>query len=576
MDLYKIRNELMSGKSIYDMPLKVTFYARVSTDRDEQLNSLENQIMYFEKYIKGVTNWTYVKGYIDEGISGSSALKRDDFLRMIEDGKNSKFDLILTKEISRFSRSTLDSIKYTQELLSYGVGVLFQSDNINTILPDSELRLTIMASVAQEEVRKLSERVKFGLKRAVEKEFVLGNSLIWGYTVENGRLHIDDEQAKMIRELFNLYATGEYGFYTVSNMLFEKGYKTSKGTLFQNTALKNMIQNPKYKGYYRTNTVRTLDYKTKKTVYIPKEEWVIFECKDKIPPIVSEELWEKANAVLDKRSKSIMDKRENKDVFKHRYAYSGILYCAEHNNTYHRSAGTRRVNRPIWACSQYLRSGLKGCTSPILAEHELDIVFKHVLENIINQKDIVISGLMKLYEKAHSGHDYKSEIASIKQKQEKIRQKKDKLLELSIDGLITKQEFHERNQELNVQIEKLKNDIEIIDDEIRKNNLVKNNMDYIKKELAKEITFDSNTSDFVNLLIEKVYVSKIDNDRGKIKLDIVLKFGNPLEINATKKLGNFNFAINESVCLLSSDNGGHRDRALDDFLRFELSAVHLC
>jgi len=312
MDLYKIRNELMSGKSIYDIPLKVTFYARVSTDRDEQLNSLTNQITYFEKYIKEVTNWTYIKGYIDEGISGTSALKRDDFLRMIEDGKNGKFDLILTKEISRFSRSTLDSIKYTQDLLSYGVGVLFQSDNINTILPDSELRLTIMASVAQEEVRKLSERVRFGLKRSVEKEFVLGNSRIWGYTVKNGRLFIDDEQAKMVRELFNLYATGDYGFYTVSNMLFEKGYKTSKGTLFQNTALKNMIQNPKYKGSYRTNTVRTLDYKSKKVTYIPKDEWVVFECKDKnkIPPIVSEELWEKANAILDKRSKSIMDRRE--------------------------------------------------------------------------------------------------------------------------------------------------------------------------------------------------------------------------------------------------------------------------
>jgi DNA invertase Pin-like site-specific DNA recombinase len=557
MDLYKIRNELMSGKSIYDMPLKVTFYARVSTDRDEQLNSLENQIMYFEKYIKDVTNWTYIKGYIDEGISGSSALKRDAFLRMIEDGKDSKFDLILTKEISRFSRSTLDSIKYTQDLLSYGVGVLFQSDNINTILPDSELRLTIMASVAQEEVRKLSERVRFGLKRAVEKEYVLGNSLIWGYRVENGRLYIDEEQAKMVRELFNLYATGDYGFHTVANLLAEKGYMTSKGTLFQNTALKNMIQNPKYKGYYRTNTVRTVDYKTKKTVYIPKDEWVVFECKDKIPPIVSEELWEKANTILDKRSKSIMDKRVNKDVFKHRHTYSGILYCAEHNNPYHRSAGVRRKNRPIWACSKYLRSGLKGCTNSTLAEHELDIVFKHVLENIINNKDIVISELLNIYEKSHSGHDYKSELANIAKQQEKIRQKKDKLLELSIEGLITKQEFHERNQGFNSQAEKLDNDIVIINEEISKNKLVKNNMDYIKKALSKELTFDSNLDDFIKLFIEKVIVSKIDNDRGKIKLDIILKFGNPLEVNATKKIGDFNFQLSKPEYLLSGDKGKH-------------------
>lgn len=557
MDLYKIRNELMSGKSIYDIPLKVTFYARVSTDKDEQINSLENQVMYFEKYIKDVANWTYTKGYIDEGISGSSVLKREDFLRMVEDGKNGKFDLILTKEISRFSRSTLDSIKYTQDLLSYGVGVLFQSDNINTILPDSELRLTIMASVAQEEIRKLSERVRFGLKRTVEKEYVLGNSMIWGYNVKDGRLYIDEKQAKMVRELFNLYATGDYGFHTVANLLAEKGYTTSKGTLFQNTALKNMIQNPKYKGYYRTNTVRTLDYKTKKTVYIPKEEWVVFECKDKIPPIVSEELWEKANAVLDKRSKSIMDKRVNKDVFKHKYAYSGILYCAEHNNTYHRSAGTRRKSRPIWACSKYLRSGLKGCESPTLAEKELDIVFKHVLENIISQKDEIISGLLKLYEKAHSGHDYTSEIENIKKKQDKIRQKKDKLLELSIDGLITKQEFHERNQELNAQMDKSKSELETIEEEIRKNKLVKNNVDYIKRELSKEINFDNNIDDFIKLLIDRVYVSKIDNDRSRIKLDVILNIGNPLEVSVDKKYGNFDFSINQKECLLSVDNGKH-------------------
>ena len=169
MDLYAIRNMLSQGKSIYDLPLRVTFYARVSTDRYEQLNSLENQVTYFENFIKEQENWTFVEGYVDEGISGTSVKKREDFLRMVDDAKRKKFDLILTKEISRFSRNTLDSIKYTQELLSNSVGVHFLSDNINTFQPDSELRLTIMSSIAQEEIRKLSERVRFGYKRSVEK-----------------------------------------------------------------------------------------------------------------------------------------------------------------------------------------------------------------------------------------------------------------------------------------------------------------------------------------------------------------------------------------------------------------------
>lgn len=174
MDLYNIKLLLTQGKSIYDLPLRATYYARVSTDREEQINSLENQVMYFEKVIKEQDNWVFVDGYIDEGISGTSVEKREQFLHMINDAKNGKFDLILTKEISRFSRSTLDSIKYTQKLLSYGIGVHFLSDNINTFLPDSELRLTIMSSIAQEEVRKLSERVKFGYERSVEKGIVGG------------------------------------------------------------------------------------------------------------------------------------------------------------------------------------------------------------------------------------------------------------------------------------------------------------------------------------------------------------------------------------------------------------------
>ena len=132
MDLYTIRNELNTGKTIYDLNLRVTYYARVSTEKDEQVHSLKNQIEYYSDFIKRNQKWSYVDGYIDEGISGTSVNKRESFLKMISDAKLKKFDFIITKEISRFSRNTLDSIKYTQELLSYGVGALFQSDNINT------------------------------------------------------------------------------------------------------------------------------------------------------------------------------------------------------------------------------------------------------------------------------------------------------------------------------------------------------------------------------------------------------------------------------------------------------------
>ena len=204
MDLYLVRKQLSMGTSLTDMPLRVVDYARVSTDHQEQKKSLRNQIEHFEKYIKENPNWIYVKSYVDEGITGTSDIKRDNFMKMIEDARSGKFDLIVTKEISRFSRNTLDSIKYTRELLSYGVAVLFVNDNINTAMPDSELRLTIMASMAQDEIRRLSERVKFGMNRAIERGEILGNDMLYGYKKDKdtGVLNIIENEEKIVRRIY--------------------------------------------------------------------------------------------------------------------------------------------------------------------------------------------------------------------------------------------------------------------------------------------------------------------------------------------------------------------------------------
>ena len=180
MDVHNIR-QMLRTKSLYEIPMRVTYYARVSSESDEQLNSLGNQITYYEDLIKKNKAWTFVPGYIDEGLSGISTKRRENFNRMIEDASQDKFDLVITKEISRFARNTLDSIQFTRELLNYGVGVFFQNDNINTLDEDSELRLSIMSSIAQDELRKLSSRIKFGHQQAIKHNVVLGNSRIFGY-----------------------------------------------------------------------------------------------------------------------------------------------------------------------------------------------------------------------------------------------------------------------------------------------------------------------------------------------------------------------------------------------------------
>lgn len=248
MDILSIRQQLKI-KSLYDIPLRVTFYARVSSESDEQLNSLGNQIQYYETMIRKNTAWTFVPGYIDEGLSGISTKHRENFNRMIDDASADQFDLILTKEISRFARNTLDSIQYTRQLLNHGVGVFFQNDNINTFDEDSELRLSIMSSIAQDELRKLSSRVKFGHQQAIKNNVVLGNNRIFGYRKDKKRLVIDEEQAPMVRELFQLYASDQYSMKQIETLFWEKGYRNLNGKKIAHSTMANMISNPKYKGY---------------------------------------------------------------------------------------------------------------------------------------------------------------------------------------------------------------------------------------------------------------------------------------------------------------------------------------
>ena len=276
MNVLRIRNEMRNGETIFDLPLRVTFYARVSTDKDEQLNSLENQVQYYTQFIQEKRNWTYVQGYVDEGISGTSTKKRDSFLRMIADAKAGRFDFIITKEISRFSRSTLDSIQYTQELLEHDVGVLFQNDNINTLDSDSEFRLVVMAGVAQDEVRKLSERLKFGFRQAIKNGHVLGNDKLWGYDKKDCVLTINAGEAQVVRRIFDLYANQQMGIRRISQVLYDEGFTSRKGNAFNVLTIRHILCNPKYKGWYCANKSQTVDYRSKRKIFMDESEWVMY------------------------------------------------------------------------------------------------------------------------------------------------------------------------------------------------------------------------------------------------------------------------------------------------------------
>lgn len=522
MDLYEIKQALSAGNTIYDLPLRVTYYARVSTDKDEQLHSLSAQVQYYSDFIQKCSNWTYVDGYVDEGISGTSVNKRENFLRMIDDAKKGMFDFIVTKEISRFSRNTLDSIQFTQELLRCGVGVLFQSDNINTLMPDSELRLTIMSSIAQDEVRKISERVKFGFKRAIEKGTVLGNNRIWGYRKENGRLVVDENEAKVVHLIFDLYANQRMGIRTISNYLADHGYENSKGNAFSFSTIRGILSNPKYKGYYCGRKSTKIDYKLSTIKNFPPDQWVMYKDEENVPPIVSEDLWEKANFILAKRSAK--QSAKDKSSYQNKYTYSGKIICGVHHEPYYRSVYRYKSgDKEVWQCQEYLKKGRSGCQSPIIYTSELEDIMRKSLEEVAIHKAEIIRELIQIYDTIEGGAQVEKNITKCRADMDEILRRKDRLLDLNIDGRITDQEFSARNDRFNQELEKLQKHLQELEEEKLQTKDMMQSIEMLRQVVTQKLNFEHGFADgVIDTLVDRIEVNGTEK-KNEITATVYLK-----------------------------------------------------
>lgn len=524
MEVRKIRAEMRMGRSIFDLPLRVTFYARVSTDMDAQLNSLDNQVQYYTELIQSKPNWTFVPGYIDEGISGGTTKKRDDFNRMIADAKAGRFDFIITKEISRFSRSTLDSIKYTQELLDYNVGVLFQNDNINTLDSDSEFRLVVMAGVAQDEIRKLSERIKFGFRQSIKNGRVLGNDKLYGYDKKNCVMTINEEEAEIVRRVFDLYANHGLGTRKISQKLTEMGYTSREGNTFNTLTIRHILENPKYKGWYCGNKTQSLDYRTKKKVFLDESEWVMYP-DPTIPAIVSEELWDRANALYKERSRQ-MKEHSSGASYHNRYPYSGKIYCEEHGTTFHRQTlESSKGTKEVWQCKVYRTKGRAACSAPQVRSAELDQVMAQIFTEMMKDKNAIIDALLTVLRSVPQEVDYSRAKGRMEEEIAAVNAKKDRLLELSMADALTVAEFKQRNDAFNQQLRELEAQLMTIQTEQQRQEDSAMDMEKIRQVLDRELSFqDGINSHLVAAILEKIVVKK-ESTKQEIHLDIFLKLG---------------------------------------------------
>lgn len=444
--------------------MKVAAYCRVSTDKSDQANSFESQQRYFREYIDRQPDWELYDVYADEGITGTSTKKRAAFNRMIGDARLKRFDLIVTKEISRFARNTLDSIQYTRELKKIGVGVYFMNDNMNTLNEQSEFFLALKASMAQEESRTTSSRVKWGQTRRMEQGVVFGRSML-GYDVKDGKMALNPEGAEIVRMIFHKYVHERKGTTVIARELREAGHLTYGGNAkWKNTVILKILKNEKYCGDLKQKKTYTPDYLTHQKKYNYGEEEFVF-LRDHHEPIVSRELWEEAQQEMARRD---LDGKYGSG-HGNRYPLSGKIKCSECGQSFVSRERKRRdgISYKTWRCGTATAEGKQhmdamgnavGCNTGYQLRDEVGIeLLKQSVGMLKIDVEAIISNITHIVTESIQASQDNNQVNAEKLKREltQIEDKKKSVLDAFLSKNISKDDMKLMNNEYDSQITEL-------------------------------------------------------------------------------------------------------------------------
>ena len=467
---------------------RVVIYARVSTEHEAQLSALENQVDWYKPILEAHPEWELVEMYVDEGITGTSAKKRPQFMKMIKDAKSGKFDMIITREVSRFARNTVDTLQYTRELKANGVEVFFINDNIKTFDGDGELRLTIMATLAQDESRKTSVRVKSGQQTSMVNGTFYGNGNILGYKRVQKLLpdnkkqvdfFIDPEQAETVKLIYEMYLAGN-GLKRIKEELERRGHKTATGkTKWYDSVISNVLKNSFYCGIITYHKQFTPDYLTQKKIK-NFGEIEFTKVKGRHEPIVSEEDFERVQLIMASKisqCKNINTGRRTTGKRPRTTVWGKLLIC-ECGHRFNTRLWDRNDRQSTlgYQCYDSVRTGsyesrkkkglpLDGiCRTPMIPEWKLQMMAKYIFRNFLSEKDKVLELANSMLE-AHIGDkedevDYTPDIERKNKELEKLKSKLDSLIDMRAEGEITKEIFAEKTAETKSEIAKLTAEIQ--------------------------------------------------------------------------------------------------------------------
>ena len=519
------------------MGRRVAIYARVSTEHEAQISALGNQIQYYDEKLKQHPDWTLVERYIDEGITGTSIHKRPNFLRMLKDAESGKFDLIVTREVSRFARNTVDTLQETRKLKKMGVEVYFTEDNIWTFKDDDgELKLTIMATLAQNESKKISQRVKAGQQITFQNGVFYGNGNILGYDKVGKDMVINEEQAKTVRLIFDLYLKG-YGSKKIKYELEKLGRVTSTGlNRWSESYIIRVLRNSFYCGtiVYRKQFVPDyLEQKHKKNN--GEVEQVIVE--GRYTPIISKEVFEKVQEKLKDNAKLIVSSNTSRGIGNRgKESIWGKKLVCKCGSSFNRKIYHKHKDGNTWCyqCYKQIQTGTiqtrlnKGlsiegiCDSKMIPEWKLNMMSQRIFDTIWKDKDVILEITNNYLDNAIkkiNDEDDPNELDLLRKRKDNINGKLNRLLDSYLNEIISKDDFVEKRKELEKEIK----DVNELITELEKKPVTKNTLidklNSLKKNIEVNLNFDKDriSDELIDALVKKIIVF---NNRFEWKLNI--------------------------------------------------------
>lgn len=519
-----------TGKVIHR--LRVAAYCRVSTDSDEQLNSYNSQVTHYTDLIHKNDAWEFVNVYADFGISGTQTKKRTEFQRMIKDAKNGLIDMIITKSISRFARNTIDTLEHVRDLKENGVAVTFEKENINTLTSNGELLLTILSSLAQGESESISQNTKMGLKMKAKQGEMIGFNSCMGYVydTEKGKLILNEEEAETVKFIFKRYVEGA-GAHTIARELEAKGIKTKKGKdNWHDSAVAGIIRNEKYVGDVVMGKTYTVDPISKKRI-VNFGEQDRYYIKDHHEPIISRELFNKAQEIREKRSRRTNDgkiKRHSMD-----YPFSNIMKCKYCGGTIIRRLWTSGKNpKFVWYCHHAAKKGKKVCPhSKAIPEEVLEQSFVRAFNALCKDNEKIIDEFLDNLSKSLEYREHEKEIKKLNDNINKLHNQRNQLVDLLLEQKINKDLYDQKYVKVSEEIEIAEGELQAYNENNEFGEDFRSRLLSFKRIFEKKKTMETFDGEIFRTLIKEAYIGETDEAGDPLSHTINFVFKTGLKIN---------------------------------------------